>query len=341
MKKRKSSLELLRIIAMLMIITLHFIGPYTNLDKNSIKNYYILQLIESFSIIGVNIFIIISSFFLIDKEKIKLRKIIDLLVILIFYGLLFYTIAIVFKIKEFDFEELIYAIIPSFAGRRCFILSYIFLYLLSPYLAFTLNRINKNSYKKLVIITLLFTSIWPTFFPGGLRLDNGYGIVSFVVLFILTGYIKRFFDFNKINKNVYLIIGILSQVCIFILSILKITETYWNYNNIFNIIAALSLFLYFNNLNISCDFINKLSSYSFATFLIHSDFMMSTFFYEKIMKRPFVIQSKKILFYILIYSLLTYLVCSIIEIIRKILFKYSIDKLLAKINFFNKEVKCE
>ena len=235
MKKRKSSLELLRIIAMLMIITLHFIGPYTNLDKNSIKNYYILQLIESFSIIGVNIFIIISSFFLIDKEKIKLRKIIDLLVILIFYGLLFYTIAIVFKIKEFDFEELIYAIIPSFAGRRWFILSYIFLYLLSPYLAFSLNRINKNSYKKLVIITLLFTSIWPTFFPGGLRLDNGYGIVSFVVLFILTGYIKRFFDLNKINKNVYLIIGILSQVCIFILSILKITETYWNYNNIFNI----------------------------------------------------------------------------------------------------------
>lgn len=67
-KKRNSSIELLRIIAMLMIIVLHFVGPYTNLDK-SIKNYYLIQFVESISIIGVNIFVIISAYFLMEIKK--------------------------------------------------------------------------------------------------------------------------------------------------------------------------------------------------------------------------------------------------------------------------------
>jgi len=341
MKKRKSNIELLRIIAMMMIIILHFVGPYTQMDKDSISNYHIIHILESISIIGVNVFIIISSYFLFDKNSIKIRKVVDLLSIVIFYGLLFFIIAVAFKIKPYSNKELFLAIIPFWESRRWFVLSFIVLYLLSPYLSKLLNSLDKKEYRNLVIILLFFTSIWPTFFHGGLRLDNGYGIISFTLLYTVVGYIKKFYDDTKINKYIYLLITIVSQMIIYVLSIVKITTTYWDYNNLFNIIGALSLFMFFKNINIQSDIINKFSSYAFSVFLIHCDFMMSDFFYEKIMHRSAIINDHKLIIYVLVYTVLTYLVCSVIDIIRKTLFKLSIDKIFSKIKAFNKQLTCK
>lgn len=325
---------------MLMIIVLHFIGPYTNLDK-SFKNYYLIQFIESISIIGVNIFVIISSYFLMDAKKVKLRKIVNLLSCVIFYGILFFLIAVTLKIKPFDKMELLYSFVPFLAGRRWFILSYIVLYLISPYLSFMLNKISKKSYRNLIIILIIFCSIWPTFMPGGLRLDNGYGLISFVQLFIITGYIKRFYNQTNIKKTTYLTICIISQLIIFLLSLLRITDSYWDYNNLFNIISSIALFQFFNKFEVNNKIINKMSTYSFSVFLIHSDFMISTYEYESIMHRSVVITSNHLILYIIFYALLTYIICSLIDIIRKTMFKYTIDKIFDRIRIFNKEIDCK
>ncbi len=339
-KKRNSSIELLRIIAMLMIIVLHFVGPYTNLDK-SIKNYYLIQFVESISIIGVNIFVIISAYFLMETKKVKLRKIINLISCIVFYGLLFFILAVILKIKPFDKLELLYAVIPFLAGRRWFVLSYITLYLISPYLSFILNKISKKSYRNLILISLIFCSIWSTFLPGGLRLDNGYGIISFIQLFIITGYIKRFHNQTNDKKMNYLIVCIASQLIIFLLSIIRVTDTYWNYNNLFNIISSIALFQFFNKIEIDNKIINKLSSYSFSVYLIHTDFMLSVYVYENIMNRATVITSNYLIIYILVYALLTYAICSLIDIIRKLIFKHTLDKIFDKIKLFNKELECK
>jgi len=341
MKKRKSNIELLRIISMMMIIILHFVGPFTQIEKENINNYYIIHLFESISIIGVNIFVIISSYFLFDKKSIKIRKIIDLLSIVLFYGVLFFVVATYFKIKPYSSKELFLSILPFWECRRWFVLSYIFLYLLSPYLSKLLNNIDKKSYRNLIIIMLFFTSIWPSFFKGGLRLDNGYGIISFVTLFTITGFMKRYYDKTKINNYIFLLITIICQSIVFILSITHITNTYWDYNNIFNIIGALSLFIFFKNINIDSNIINKVSTYAFSVFLIHSDFMMSGYFYDKIMHRATIINDNKLFIYVIVYTVLTYIACIIIDIIRKFIYKYTIDKLFNKIKIFNKELLCK
>lgn len=65
--QRESNIELLRIILILMVIVLHYLngnmgGELSHFERNSL-NFFLGHIIESFSIIAVNVFIIITGFF--------------------------------------------------------------------------------------------------------------------------------------------------------------------------------------------------------------------------------------------------------------------------------------
>ena len=74
MNERKSILELLRIIAILMVITVHFLLYMRNGEGKEIStylntyNYNIMCCLESFLVIGVNLFILLTGYFMIDKK---------------------------------------------------------------------------------------------------------------------------------------------------------------------------------------------------------------------------------------------------------------------------------
>lgn len=82
MKSRNSSIEILRIVATLMVISLHcnkdilwvygFHMPYIN--------RIFINIVEAFSIVAVNIFVfvLITGYFSISSKKIQWRKIFDL-----------------------------------------------------------------------------------------------------------------------------------------------------------------------------------------------------------------------------------------------------------------------
>lgn len=134
---RQSNFELLRIIAMCMIIGLHYYGFY---DASSTipypsNNYTIFQLNESFCICGVNLFILISGYFSCKKQNfIDIRKICNLLIDVIFWGSLGFLIACFFSQREFDLKDLIKTTIPYFWGGRWFVKAYIILLFFIPFL---------------------------------------------------------------------------------------------------------------------------------------------------------------------------------------------------------------
>ena len=90
MRERKSNIELLRIVLILMIIILH----YFNADMGGVLghtipgsiNYYSSHLLESMSIVAVNVFVLITGYFSYKKEQVKVSKAINLVVIMIFWG---------------------------------------------------------------------------------------------------------------------------------------------------------------------------------------------------------------------------------------------------------------
>ena len=108
MKKRESNIELLRILSMFMIIAHHF-SVHGNfiLEKIPLLNKIWLQLLSSGGKIGVNIFIIISGFFLINSKKVNMNKIIKLLAQLLFYSILIFIIFGSFGIVSFNIKSLV------------------------------------------------------------------------------------------------------------------------------------------------------------------------------------------------------------------------------------------
>ena len=88
-KIRDSNFELLRLFLILFVIILHYNGSICNtlgLTENaSILNKYFIRIGECFCICAVNCFLLISGFFLCEKNQINIRKIIDLFTVLIIF----------------------------------------------------------------------------------------------------------------------------------------------------------------------------------------------------------------------------------------------------------------
>ena len=93
---RNSNIEILRIIAIIMIIISHYCIQVINEDMPATNNTFSITnkiICDSLTLgdIGVDIFIIIFGFFY-DKNKLRLNKIINLILQVLFYSLGIYII---------------------------------------------------------------------------------------------------------------------------------------------------------------------------------------------------------------------------------------------------------
>ncbi|MDU2693456.1 MAG: acyltransferase family protein, partial [Intestinibacter bartlettii] len=241
---RSSNFELLRIISIIMIIVLHYLEYYT-LENVQIGtwNYYIVYLIESICIMGVNCFILITGYFLISKEKIKIKKVINLVLIVAFYGFIFYFIMMFINKTSFNIKDLIKAMIPFIIGKRWFVRTYIILFLIAPYINKCLIQLNKKSFEILIAIVIIFFSVWPSFFPYPPVDDAGYGIINFIVLYIIAAYIKLHLK-SSISIWKYLVVYVMCIICTYLSSIYYGYS--WGYNFFTNIVGSVMLFLCFS-----------------------------------------------------------------------------------------------
>ena len=93
---RDSNIELLRIIAALGVIILHYNNPiigggYKAVADGSI-NQFVMTVFEASFICAVNLFVLISGYFMKNSKKRDLLKPVELLAQLLFFELLFYII---------------------------------------------------------------------------------------------------------------------------------------------------------------------------------------------------------------------------------------------------------
>ena len=75
-KKRNANMELLRLLSMFMVVMLHAIGKSNLLNNPDVGingNCIIAWILEAMSLCAVNVFILISGYFLIDS-KFKLGR---------------------------------------------------------------------------------------------------------------------------------------------------------------------------------------------------------------------------------------------------------------------------
>lgn len=330
-KSRDSNFELLRIVLAFMIIILHYFcyelgGALGNIPNNTI-NYYFAYFIESACIIAVNVFILMTGYYMHDKSEIKISKVLKLIYLTTFYGILFLIINVLYNdiiINTKNIKFFMTAIID-----RWFIIIYIILYLLIPYINKLIKELDKNNFENLLAILLLFFYIWPTFWTKTTILDKGYGIVNFITLYLTGAYIKIYYNnFNSFKKS-----SLIYFLCTCITAVLGlINKNAFDYNSIFNFISAIALFEMFKAIKIkNCKTINKLATYTLSTYIIHENHLIVVGLYKNMFKTPNYYNSKYLIIHLFITTIGIYSICVLLEWIRRLIMKKHIDNNIDKI----------
>lgn len=258
---RKSNFELLRIVAMLLIVAHHFLIATGRLDYRS-GTLRGGELMNSFCVVGVNCFILISGYFGI---KFKWSKV----------AWLFYAIAFVAAVDfclgmtgaaVFDSDYAINTIIPFTKRHNWFVPTYLALMCLAPLLNKALNAAGKKELGGWVaVLTLL--NLYAYFFTVGSINPNGYTLFQFIYLYVLGFYLRMAGRVKRLYSMAVYIAGALAA---FIISQnVHASYTAFAYNSPQVLAASAGLFLLFSSFDFSSRVVNRLSRATFVVFLFH------------------------------------------------------------------------
>ena len=261
--QRDSSIELLRIISMIMILFHHFAlhGDFIwNASDLTIPHFW-YNFILMGGKVGVNIFVLISGYFLISKKEslFNFKRILKFWGQVFFYSIFIYLLFCIFGKVQIDVKTLIKTLFPITFSKWWFASVYFVLYLLHPFLNKFLNALNKRDYQYFLILILFLSSIIPTITGSNFQ---GNSLTWFITLYAIGGYIKIFSLNNKFNLKHYVVLWILCSFLTYSLSVIFTFLTtkydgfasyityFYNQENILILSISISMFMIFTKLKI-------------------------------------------------------------------------------------------
>ena len=340
-KKRNYNLDILRILSMIMIITLHYCTFGCSIKEYGGIGYpsQPLWIIYAFCHVAVNVYVLISGYFLCESNF-KWRKVLRLAIEVWFYSLIIGLVFFLVGKEDFNsFKTALRVFCPLLSRTYWFISIYLIMYIISPFMNKLINVLNKKEYQKFLITVGIIYLICNNFFIGTDLMDStgGSGILWFIYLYFVSGYIRKY-DLPKI-KNIYYfcfycILSIMTYLSrVFILKYLSVLDIYkgqelilYSYNSITVFGGALFLFMFFKNMNLKerwPNFIYKVSLATFGVYLIHEHFFMRSYlFYDLLNISDYVNRGLLVKGGIMLLTVLgIFTICTFIDFIRQWIFK--------------------
>ena len=207
---RNLNIELLRILAMLMVVYCHMIihVDFTNGGSRIVLPMYpgwksaISFTIVQYGQVGVSIFFMISGYFLV-KKQFSWRRIFSTWFQMFLYAVLCLVIAIIakqFLTLPFGMNELLsraqsldtvlWSLCPFLYNSYWFIDAYILMLLLSPFINTVYAHMSQKQILALIAL-LMFIGTWPLFFNKANHWNN---VVYAILGYIIGAYIRSYRD---------------------------------------------------------------------------------------------------------------------------------------------------
>lgn len=274
MKERQQNFELLRIIAMFMIVVSHVITHYimeVELEVTGL-NHFLLTLLRAIIYICVNVYIIITGYFSINSKQLKIKKIINVAMLPGFISAILITILMVFGAIDFNIWRILGKLFATFRGEYWFISNYFALYLFIPFLNKIVHMISKKEYQHFLLLSTLVGVVWPFFVINQeiISINSGFSLIFFVYLYFVGAYIRLHGAFVKdFTRNQYLL-GYLTLALItgFLQYILPEVD-FLNYNGPFEFIMSYCIFMYIRQIKVKSVRINTIAAYTLSVYLVH------------------------------------------------------------------------
>lgn len=336
MKKRISKFELLRIIAMYLIVLHHSIlhgalniGAYQLMNKP--VNAILLSFLECGGKVGVFLFVLITGYFM-TYSKINFKKIIKLWLPIFFWSITLYLVMAKLTGCSLNTRSLIRSLFPIIFAQYWFMTAYFFMYLLIPVLNIVIKNI--NSKKKIIyfitIGIILIASSTHTLFKG----NAGSMLLNFCIVYCWGGLIRIYH--SKINRSlndkllgVFILlelIGIELPLIGFLLTgkeqLLKISNKFVVApSTLFVVLIAVTFFIYVSfwkdNYYPS---INKIATTTFGIYLISDNDSVREYLWNNLLRMHTIIEQNYAVIYVIVASLVVFIFCSLIETLRKRIF---------------------
>lgn len=341
-KERQANFELLRVIAMLMIIVLHYLvkgGVAAPYEGNETPINYLAWLIEAFCIVSVNCYVLISGYFLVESEW-KWNRVFSLLGQILFYALLVPVVLIgigEITVTELGVYDWIGFLFPIGTEQYWFATAYLLMYLFAPLLAAGIRQLDKKSLQIIIALLLLFFAMEKSAIPVSFVTDRaGYDFGWFLCLFVIAGYISRFGISWLENRKHAIAMYIFMCVAIWGLSLVShalsgsvtafsyYEDMPYTYNHIFCLIASVALFYVFKDTNLPdrkwTGIVCTLAPYTFGVYLLH-EHVLIRYRWVKWLQVDKVAGSPLFLIHMAVCALLIYTVGTIVDFVRKWIFE--------------------
>ena len=281
--KRQSSIELLRIIAMIGIFISHWSVHGVKVFNYAGQDYLRNTIFTSLHMLGkisVDIFVIITGYFsLKDKFEFKFKKIFSIVFQVLTYSILWFGIEIILYLTgniEYDWNTFSATLFPFFSFGYWFMVVYLALLLFSPFLNTLINNITQKQH--FTMLVGLFIMIFILSLIGSGEWYNFFGL--FIFLYSVGAYLKKYGISAKLSVRnsvvMFAIFFLVSVLSIPILIACKKNQALLIEQNSFLVFgSALSLFLIFIQLKFHSKTINTISKTMFGIYLLHDGIFRS------------------------------------------------------------------
>ncbi|WP_146620877.1 acyltransferase family protein [Enterococcus florum] len=339
--KKNLNIELIRIIAMMMIVYHHFFAhsKWVFSNEGSVKEI-LIQLVGSFGKIGVILFILITGYFY-TKQHFSLKKIILLGNYGRFYSFLSILIVVIFSNITIDKRNILEALFPIEFQLYWFLTAYAILYFFQPFIKEALMKFEPKQMLRYTSFFILaaYTS---TILGGLFKFEVNYyvpNVILFFLIFVFSGHLIRIYQKDILGKYfMFVIFCFTISFCLILLRpFILMHFSSIDFPNFFLIgtesmnalIFGISLFLIVLKIPVQNNRICRYSSQMIDIYLIHDNRLMRQFIWIYLFKNRELIDNVFFYFMIIIEPLLVFLVCLLLSYSRIYVFK--------KIRFFHEK----
>lgn len=339
---RQSNFELLRIIAMFLVLVVHAdflsLGAPTQTDfSQNFASSIVRVLLQFMSVVCVNVFVLISGWF---EIKSTIRGFCNY-AFQCFYGLTaIYLICCITGHASFSLWGIKECL--ALTDGNWFIKAYAALYILSPILNTFLSHVSRHQFTNLLVAFYLFQSTYG-WINAAYFIENGHSAFSFIGLYLLAQYVKRF-DLSLCNGWILFFLGVLLNVGIYIVLAyssfghnISMSFNLCSYVNPLVVLSSLGLLIAFSKIKLGTNrLINWIAKSCFMVYLVHTTpCVFRDIFVRQIKEISIHYQSAEALFHITVFLLIVFIFSILFDQPRKFIWNCIIYKINALSRHFS------
>jgi surface polysaccharide O-acyltransferase-like enzyme len=345
MMRREANFEVMRTLAMFFIVVYHCLthgmgrSPvFTITDSASAANFVFSDFLLVFASISVNLYVMVSGYFLCNATF-KVSRIVRTWLNACFYSCIIASVLMALSLVPWSFTTLGKSLFPLSTDAYWFVTQYIGLLILAPFLAILVRQLSYRQYIALLVGgAFLCLSVIPDF-PLGKRysVTHGNSVWYFAYLFMIAGFIRHHL---KPVSDGRLWAAILIVALLMLGGEIGLgmqgpsVHLYWFNYNASPFVLSVLVFVYIRQCRISATGIWKLlaraAPYTFGVYLIHDHLLVRAWLWKSLSLTRFV-HDWGYPFLILGLCLLIFVLCAMIDVVRKKLFDVvRVDKAIAK-----------